>query len=211
MTSGPREAIVSTMICGSPGRNNARTGTRKSSTIPFGPRCRPAPGTLRICGFQVACSCSMRLTPSRSPALSVAKNRSTSCSLSVSASTLMVISPCASAVGCESDGQLLRTVTDGGHPRLRLPGGFERLDVLRHGPKERIRLEAGEHPAHTGVHTLPPAQMPAIVTAHIEPVRLLPAARIAVGGREHQAATLALGDHHAFNLNLLRRDAPRHA
>src|SRR5882762_11309288 len=124
----------------------------------------PAPGTLRIWGFQVASSCSMSLTPSRSPALSAAKNRSTRCSLSVLASTHIAAPLCAPAVRCESDRQFLRTVTDGGHPGLGLACRFERLDVARHGPKERIGFEAGKDSAHTGMHTLTPPEMPTIVT-----------------------------------------------
>src|SRR2546422_5771538 len=167
----------------------------------------PAPGTLRIWGFQVASSCSISLTPSRSPALSAAKNRSTSCSLSVLASTLI-----ATPLLCrgESDRQFLRTVTDGCHPGLRLACRFERLDVARHRPKERIGFEAGKDSAHTGMHTLTPPEMPAIVTAHVEPIGLLPSAWIAVRGSEHQAATLALWNHNSFNLHRLLRDASRH-
>src|SRR6267143_339598 len=152
----------------------------------------------------------MSLTASRSPALSVAKNRSTRCSLSVLASTLIATPLCASVVRRESDRQFLRTVTDGCHPGLRLAGRFERLDVARHGPKERIGFEAGEHPAHTGMHTLTPAEMSTIVTAHVEPIGLHPPAWIAVRGSEHQAATLALWNHNSFNLHLLLGDASSH-
>src|ERR1700751_5562874 len=149
--------MVSRNIFGSPGRNSARTGVRKSSTMPPGPRWSPAPGTLRIWGFQVACACSMPRTPSRSPALRVAKNCSTSRSLSVSAATLIAILQ--HSLRGEAHGELLRAVTDAGHPGLGLPGWLETTDVTGESTEQRLGLEPGENAAHAGMDTRPPSEV----------------------------------------------------
>ncbi len=84
----------------------------------------------------------------------------------------------------KSDRQCFRPVTDGRHPRLGLPSRFEALNVIRHRAQKRIGLQPGENPAHTGVHTITPAEMAAIVTTHVELVRPFPLTRIAVCRRD---------------------------
>src|SRR5215469_4031510 len=126
----------------------------------------PAPGTLRIWGFQVASACSMRRTPSRSPALSVSKNLNTNRSLSVLASTLIAFLQ--ASLRREAHGQFLRAVTDGGHPGLRLTRRLERSDVPGESCEQRLGLEPREYAAHARMDTESPAEMAAVVATHLE-------------------------------------------
>src|SRR5215469_1565411 len=148
----------------------------------------PAPGTLRIWGFQVASACSMRRTPSRSPALSVSKNLNTNRSLSVLASTLIAFLQ--ASLRREAHGQSFRAVPDGGHPGFRRTRRLERLDVACEGANERLGLETGKYPANAGMDTQAPTEVSTIVAPHIEIVGLLPLAWIAVRGCEHESAAL---------------------
>ena len=98
-------------------------------------------------------------------------------------------------------------MTDGGHPGLGLASGLEALDVRDDRPEQSIRLESREHAANTGMHTVTPTDVAPVIPLHVKPIRVGPLARIAVGGGEHEAATLALRDDDPVDLHIAHRDA----
>src|SRR5208282_6161456 len=109
------------------------------------------------------------------------------------------------------DGKPNGAVTDGGHPRFGLAGGLEVFDALNQRSQERFGLQQRQHPAHTGVHAIAETEAAPVVSSHVEAVRRIPAARVAVGGGEHQTAALARRNDEAINRNILHGDASGHA
>src|SRR5271168_4162333 len=92
----------------------------------------------------------------------------------------------AGSVGSEDslDGQPDGTVADRGHPRFGLPRRLETFDVFGKRSQQSFRLQKREYPAHTGMYSIAEAQVIAVVSAHLEPIRRLPAPRVTVGGCE---------------------------
>src|ERR1700722_3498076 len=82
------------------------------------------------------------------------------------------------------------TVTDGGHPGFGFTGRPEVLDALDERSQQRLGLEKRKYPAHTGMNPVAEPEVIPIVSDHVESVRRIPAAGIAVGAGGHQSATL---------------------
>src|SRR4029077_17746789 len=106
--------------------------------------------------------------------------------------------------------QFRRSVTDGRHPRFGFAASLEVLDVLEHRSEQCVCLQQSQHSADAGVYSVSPTEMCAMVASDIEAIRVLPLARVAVGGGEHESAALSLWDHDACELDIAHGDTSRH-
>src|SRR5450631_1168208 len=95
------------------------------------------------------------------------------------------------------------TVTDRGHPGFGFTGRLEVFDALGERSQQGFRLEKRQHPAYAGMYAIPEAKVIAVVSAHVETIRCVPAARVAIGGGEHQAAAFARRNDETLDLHIL--------
>src|SRR6185437_7208140 len=87
-----------------------------------------------------------------------------------------------------ADRKFRRAVPDGGDPPFRVAGGLEAVDALDQGAEQGVGLELRQGAADAGVDAVAPTELAAQVAADVEALRIVPLARVAVGGGEHQAA-----------------------
>src|SRR3984885_13392283 len=111
----------------------------------------------------------------------------------------------------DANRQRSRSVSDSGHPGLRLPGHLEPVDLARNFSKQNMRLELRERAAHTRMHAVSPADLLFKVARYLVAVRVTPGTGVAIRRCKHEAHALARGDLEAFDLDIPRCNATRHA